>query len=145
VRDQAAIGGESSVRAHLLQRLLRRPEVADAVVEHGDQRPRAVAHVDSVPFVDGTPEPSTRTASRRVRASPLNVASITWCVLTPARRTTWSVIAAEVANDAMKCSAISGLKGGLPSGSTSPKGTSYATYGRPDRSSETWISASSRG
>ena len=31
---------------------------------------------------------------------------------------------AAVANDCQKCSAISGLKGGSPSGSTSPKGTS---------------------
>ena len=32
----------------------------------------------SVPLVDGTPAPSTRTASRRARATPLNDASMMW-------------------------------------------------------------------
>ena len=41
----------------------------------GRARPRSA---QSVPLVDGTPAPSTRTASRRHRATPLNDASITW-------------------------------------------------------------------
>src|SRR5262249_55598242 len=70
----------------------------------------------SEPFVDGTAPPSIRTASRRQRATPLKLASMTWWVLRPARLVTWRVIAADVANDCQKCSAISGLKGGSPSG-----------------------------
>ena len=39
-----------------------------------------------MPLVDGTPPPSTRTASRRQRATPLNVASTMWWVLRPPRQ-----------------------------------------------------------
>ena len=80
VAHQAGVGSEAGVGADVLQRLLRRAEVPDAVVEHGDQRfatqssHRPTCH--STPFVDGTPSPSTRTASRRQRATPLNVASM---------------------------------------------------------------------
>ena len=70
--------------------------------------------------MEGTPPPSTVTASRSERATPLNVASTTWWVLTPAFFVTWRVMPADVANDCQKCSAISGLNGGSPSGSTSP-------------------------
>ena len=74
VGDQSVVGGEPGVGAAVLQRLLRRAQVADAVVEHGDQR--LLAHRHSTPFVDGTCAPSTRTASRRHRARPLNAASM---------------------------------------------------------------------
>src|SRR6188508_1090930 len=100
VTDQTRVGGEAGVGAALLERLLRRVQVADAVVEHRQQRPIAAASVrfgpdpkrtavrfgpdpkrtettrHSTPFVDGTPPgSSTRTASRNERARPLNVAS----------------------------------------------------------------------
>ena len=49
------------------ERLLGRAQVADPVVEDGDEGHRA----QTTPLVDGTPPPSTRTASRRQRATPL--------------------------------------------------------------------------
>ena len=68
--DLGQIGDEAGRRADVLQRLLGRPEVADAVVEHGDLR---TAH--RLPLVEGMAAPSTRTASRRQRATPLKLAS----------------------------------------------------------------------
>ena len=89
VTDQTGVGGEAGVGAALLDRLLRRVQVADAVVEHGDQRPIVARSVrsgpvpgrtepvrHSTPLVDGTPPGSSmRTASRSDRARPLKVAS----------------------------------------------------------------------
>ena len=40
IGDQAGIRGEASIGAAVLQRLLRRTQVADAVVEHRHQGPR---------------------------------------------------------------------------------------------------------
>ena len=62
------------IGAGMFECLLGRAEIADAVIEHGHQRPRRIGH--SRPLVDGTPPPSMRTASRSARATPLNVASI---------------------------------------------------------------------
>ncbi len=45
--------------------------------------PALVVH--NVPLVEGTPPPSTRTASRSARATPLKVASTMWWVLRPSR------------------------------------------------------------
>ena len=70
--DHLRIVGEPSVGPDARQPLLGRPQVADAVVEHRDQR-----RPHRVPLVDGTPRPSMRTALRRQRATPLNVASMT--------------------------------------------------------------------
>ena len=63
VADQADVGREAGVGAHVVERLLGRAEVADAVVGDGDERRvagRRRAH--SIPLVDGMPVPSTRTA-----------------------------------------------------------------------------------
>ena len=38
VGDQPRVGGQARVGTHVLDRLVRRVEVADAVVEHGHQR-----------------------------------------------------------------------------------------------------------
>src|SRR5690606_12315090 len=142
--DQLRIVGEPGVGAHLLERLACRVDVADAVVEDGDERSRGCAH--STPLVDGTPPgASTRTASRSERASPLNVASTMWCTLRPRTSWTCSVIAAAVANDDTACWASCGSNGGLPSGSASGSSTSQNTNGRPDRSRATSTSASSSG
>ena len=120
-RRSARVGGEHGASAPTCsQRLLRRPEVADAVVEHGDsgRSPSLVlARFDHrramgilrracgqrghrTPLVLGTAAPSTRTASRRQRATPLNVASMMWWTLRPRRSVTCSVMPAAVANDA---------------------------------------------
>ena len=73
--DETVVDGETSIRTATLQCLLGRPEIADSVIEHGNQR--LVAHRDySTPFVDGIWTPSMRTASRRHRANPLNTASM---------------------------------------------------------------------
>ena len=55
------------------------PQV-DRGIQIGDRRPHGWRRRNgqSVPFVDGTPVPSTLTASRSARATPLNDASITW-------------------------------------------------------------------
>src|SRR5207244_3740639 len=68
-RDVPRVTRQPRVGAETLQRLLGRPQVSDPVVDDRDQ---------SVPLVDGTASPSTRTASRSARATPLNDASITW-------------------------------------------------------------------
>ena len=88
VADQRRVGGEAGVGAEVLERLLGRAQVADLVVEDGDQ-----GHVrHTTPLVDGMPPPSTRTASRRQRATPLKVASTMWWVLRPSRSFTCSVM-----------------------------------------------------
>ena len=83
VRREARIGTD------VVERLLGRAQVADAVVEDCYPRHR-------VPLVDGTPMPSTFTASRNERATPLKVASMMWCVFLPRTRVTCSVIADAV-------------------------------------------------
>src|SRR5581483_4109891 len=112
------VGDQAGVGPHLLQCLLGRAQVADAVVQHGDARRR-----QSVPLVDGTPVPSTRTASRRQRATPLNDASRMWWVLRPRTSETCSVIWAAWAKDCQKWSAIWGSKGGEPSDAGPSAGT----------------------
>ncbi len=62
-----AIGGQAGIGTFVLECLLRGVQVADAVVEHGDQR-----SCHRTPLVDGTPPASsTRTASRSVPCEPL--------------------------------------------------------------------------
>jgi len=56
-------------------------------------------------IVLGSELPSTRTASRRQRPRPLNVASMMWCTLRPRTSDTCRVMPAAVANDATACSA----------------------------------------
>ena len=51
---------------------------ADAVPAAQVDRREEIDQPSEVPLVDGTPVPSTRTASRSARATPLNDASITW-------------------------------------------------------------------
>ena len=87
----AGIGDQGGVGAEVLQRLLGRAEVADAVVEDGDHAPEP----HRVPFVEGTPPPSTRTASRSARATPLNDASRMWWALRPDTMRRCRVIAAD--------------------------------------------------
>ena len=72
-RSPPASAVRRGVGAEVLQRLLRRTQVPDAVVDHRDRH----AQLDSVPLVDGTSSPSIFTASRSARATPLNDASIT--------------------------------------------------------------------
>src|SRR5262249_36060475 len=83
--DNAGVSGESGVCADADQRFLGRAEVADAVVEHGDERRTARGRParHRVPLVEGIPVPSSRTASRKQRPRPLNVASMTWWTLRP--------------------------------------------------------------
>ena len=133
----AGVGGERGRRRpRCSQRLLRRVQVADAVVEHRDQRSRSLPPpLTARPWSTARRADSTRTASRRQRARPLNVASMMWCTLRPRRRLTCSVMPAFVANDDTACSASWGSNAGLPSGRLSGIGTSHATNGRPDRSS----------
>src|SRR5690606_19520953 len=78
--DEARVGGEPGVGPHPLEALLGRPQVADAVVEDGDEG-RGWRH--STPLVDGTPVPSIRTASRQARATAFTAASMMWWVLRP--------------------------------------------------------------
>jgi len=70
--DNLGIRRQPGVGAHVLQRLLGGAQVPDPVVDDRDHQP------DNVPLVDGTSVPSTFTASRNARATPLNDASITW-------------------------------------------------------------------
>ncbi len=70
--DLLGIGREVRVGTEVLERLLRRAQVPDPVIDDRDHQP------DNVPLVDGTSLPSTFTASRSARATPLNDASITW-------------------------------------------------------------------
>src|SRR3546814_13477999 len=44
--DQVTVSGEASVGPEVLARLLGRAEVADLVVEHGDERPRRLPKSD---------------------------------------------------------------------------------------------------
>ena len=96
-RPRAGVGGEAGVGADVLERLLGRAQVADAVVEHGDERP---VGRHRVPLVAGTPAPSTRTASRRHRATPLKEASRMWWGFLPRARVTCSVMPADVTKPA---------------------------------------------
>src|SRR5207245_7429270 len=100
-RDERGVGADA------LQRLLCRPEVADAVVEDGDH---------NVPLVEGMSPPSTRTASRNARATPLNDASSTRCGFLPLRMRRCRVTPAAVANARQNSSANWGSNGGEPSG-----------------------------
>src|SRR4051794_26279273 len=127
------VGGQGGVGTEVLEGLLGRAEVADPVVENGDH---------STSLVDGIPPPSTRTASRSARATPLNEASRTWWPLRPVRLFRCSVMPAEVTKARKNSSASWGSKVPIRSGAVS---TSYTRNGRPDRSSATWISASSSG
>ena len=55
VGDQRRVGGEPGVGADVLQRLLRRAQVADPVVEDRDQRPiGSPPLVTARPWCDGT-------------------------------------------------------------------------------------------
>ena len=67
--------------------------------------------------MDGTDEPSTRTASRRHRATPLNDASRTWWGFLPLIWRMCRVIPALVANALQNSSASCGSNGGFPNGS----------------------------
>ncbi len=110
-RPGSAVSRASAPDPH--ERLLGRAEVADAVVE--DSARTVSRH--STPLVDGTPPPSTRTASRRQRARPLNDASTMWCTLRPRTSVTCRVMAGGGGEaDAMACSARLGSNGGVPSG-----------------------------
>ena len=68
-----------------------------------------------LPFVEGTPPPSMRTASRRQRATPLKLASSMWCVFFPSSRRMCRVRLAAVAKARQNSSASCGSKGGVPS------------------------------
>src|SRR5262249_32502893 len=75
VERRVAVRGHLDVGADPLQRPLRRPQVAGAVVEYDD----FLCH--SVPLVDGTPltRGSCSTACRSARATALYWASVMWC------------------------------------------------------------------
>ena len=64
--------------------------------------------VYSAPFVEGSSALSTRTASRRQRATPLNDASITWCPFLPESDRRCSVIPAANAKPRQNSSASCG-------------------------------------
>src|SRR2546430_9129692 len=76
-------------RGDVLERLLDRPQVAHAVVEHGDLGTRA----HRSPFVDGMPVSVTSSTTARPSASAkaLNAASTTWWSLPAASIRTCSV------------------------------------------------------
>ena len=97
-RAPAASSGSSTSRAsapRCTSAFSAEPQVADAVVEDGDSsvHRHAPSALPNVPLVEGTPPPSTRTASRRQRATPLNDASRMWWVFFPVTRRMCSVIA----------------------------------------------------
>ena len=73
------------------------------------------SHRHRLPFVEGMPPPSIRTASRRQRATPLKLASSMWCVFFPANRWMCRVRFAAVTNARQNSSASWGSKGGVPS------------------------------
>ena len=85
-----------------------------------------------LPLVEGIPPPSTRTASRRHRATPLKLASNMWCVFFPSRRRMCSVRFAAVAKARQNSSASWGSKGGVPSPGVSGA-NSRCRPGRADR------------
>ena len=99
-------------------------------------------------MVEGTPPPSTLTASRSARATALNDASRMWWALRPLRIRMCSVMAAEVQKARQNSSASWGSKGGSPRGTPRRR-----RWGRPrkpgtagpDRSRATSTSASSSG
>ena len=112
----SAVGDEPGPRPQVDEGLVRRRQVADAVVEDGDspvhrQFPLALPNV---PLVDGTPPPSTRTASRRQRAVPLNDASTMWWVFFPVTRRRCSVMPDAVTKARQNSSASCGSNGGEP-------------------------------
>jgi len=113
-----SISGEHGIGTGPLQRLLSRAQVADAVVEHRDAgRDGAVGNGEvghSTPLVDGTPTPSTRTASRSARATALVEASMMWCVFLPRTSVRWSVMPAEVTRARQNSSISWGSNGGSP-------------------------------
>src|SRR5207248_6542771 len=108
--DLLDVGSQRRVATHALQRLLGRTQIAEAVVEDRDPHYRT-------PLVDGTDEPSTRTASRRHRATPLNDASRTWWGFLPLIWRMCRVTPALVANALQNSSASCGSNGGFPNGS----------------------------
>src|SRR4028118_1855123 len=77
------------------------------------------------------PVPSTRTASRRQRATPLKHASTTWWVLPPALSRTCSVSPAAVANDCQKGPAGPGRNGGGPGAGALPAGLAPRVQRQP--------------
>jgi hypothetical protein len=91
-RRSGGVGGEPGVGADVLERLLRRAQVADAVVEHGDQR----AGGRSQHTLGARHRTSPRRAPRRAGSAPrpLNVASMMWCTLRAAHQRTCSVMPA---------------------------------------------------
>src|SRR5690606_37519155 len=121
----------AGVGTHPLEGLLGRTEVADPVVDDGDDGPRPVVSCvratqagHRVPLVDGTPEPSMRTALRSAWATPLNWASIRWWVFLPRRDVMWSVIDDAITNARQNSSTSWGSKGGSPRIFTPGKSTS---------------------
>ena len=104
------VGDEPGRRADVLQRLLGRAQVADAVVEDGDPRPA----VTGSPWWRGCHLPRSRTASRRQRATPLKLASSMWCVFFPSSRRMCSVMLAAVTKARQNSSASCGSNGGEP-------------------------------
>ena len=90
--DHRRIGGEARVGADVLQRLLRRAEVADAVVEHGDERHGALG-LTGCPWSTAHRRPRPRPRPAASGPPPLNVASMMWCVFLPRTSVTCSVIA----------------------------------------------------
>ena len=68
-RDRARVAADHRLRSGHLERSLDAAHVADAVVTHADRGDH------SVPFVDGTPPPITRNASRLARPNALKAAS----------------------------------------------------------------------
>ena len=73
---RTGVGGHLDLGADPLQRPLRRPQVAGAVVENNDG-----LRCHRVPLVDGTPvtRGSNSTAWRSARATALYCASVMWC------------------------------------------------------------------
>jgi hypothetical protein len=110
---EAGIGGEAGVGADPLERLLGRAQVADAVVEHGDQRARdARRRSHSTPLVDGTPgalDPH-RVAQRPGHALERRLDEVVG--VAPRTIVTCSVMAAEVTKARQNSSAAAGRTAG---------------------------------
>ena len=108
------IGDESGVGSEVDEGLLGGAEVADAVVEDGDAsvHRHTPSALPNVPLVEGTPPPSTRSASRSARAVPLNDASRTWWVFLPVTRRRCNVIPDAVTKARQNSSASCGSNGG---------------------------------
>ena len=141
VGDEAVVGGQHSASAPT-RWAPSGPSAGCRCRSRGTATRSTTVSLLQRPLGGRDPAPSIRTASRRQRATPLNVASTTWWVLRPAFLVTWSVMPAE----SRRLLEVLGHLGVERRVAGAPRRRArHATNGRPDRSSATSMSASSSG